>query len=334
MTGSLAVRWGFLGAGFVASRGMAPAVHAASGATLQVVGARDPLRAATLEPARAVGSYEEVLAADDVDAVYISLPNDAHLSWVQASLAAGKHVLCEKPLGRTADEVVRMQASAQAAGLLLVEGAWNRWHPRFRRVTELLSDAPGPRTVRAWFTFPGVPADNYRLRPERGGGALLDVGCYAVGAALVSLGAGGAGVPLGAGEPGVVASVGVSEVRRSIGPTGVDLTTEARLVHPNGTAQITASFERPEAQGWVVTAPGLEVELLGQAFTSWRAESSLRVVEDGVERVEQFPACDPYQLMVEAVSDRIRGQDAWVLPLETSREVAEVLDLIAAAPGG
>jgi predicted dehydrogenase len=339
MTGSPAVRWGFLGAGFVASRGMAPAVHAARGATLQVVGARDPMRAATLEPVRAVGSYEEVLAADDVDAVYISLPNDAHLGWVRAALAAGKHVLCEKPLGRTADEVVQMQALAEAAGLLLVEAAWNRWHPRFRQVSELLSAAPGPRTVRAWFTFPGVPADNYRLRPERGGGALLDVGCYAVGAALVSLGAGevgassmGAGL-LAAGEPGGGESVEVTEVSRSIGPTGVDLTTEARLAHPNGSAQVLASFERPESQGWVVTAPGLEVELMGQAFTTWRSECSLRVVEDGRERVEHFPARDPYQLMVEAVSDRVRGQEAWILPLETSREVAGVLDRIAATRG-
>jgi predicted dehydrogenase len=319
MTESPAIRWGFLGAGFVASRGMAPAVHAARGATLQVVGARDPMRAAALEPVRAVGSYEEVLAAADVDAVYISLPNDAHLGWVQAALAAGKHVLCEKPLGRTAEEVVQMTASAQAAGLLLVEAAWNRWHPRFRRVAELLSAAPGPRSVQAWFTFPGVPADNYRLRPERGGGALLDVGCYAVGAALVSLGAGGV--------------IEVTEVGRTIGPTGVDLTTEARLVHPNGTAHVTASFERPESQGWVVAGTGLEVDLLGQAFTSWRAQSALRVVEEGVERVEQFPACDPYQLMVEAVSDRIRGQEAWVLPLEASREVADVLDRIAATRG-
>jgi predicted dehydrogenase len=301
---------------------MAPAVHGARGAVLQVVGARDPSRAALLEPVRAVPSYAEVLAADDVDAVYISLPNDAHLAWVQAALAAGKHVLCEKPLGLAADEVVRMRAAADSAGLLLVEAAWNRWHPRTQRVAQLLAEAEGPRTVRTWFTFPGVPGDNYRLRPEHGGGALLDVGCYAVAAALISLGSAGEG------------PIEVRDIRRSVGATGVDLTTEATLVHPHGTARIAASFERPESQGWVVDTPQLSVSLEGQAFTTWRAECALQVVQEGVERVEQFPACDPYQLMVEAVSDRIRGQDAWVLPLADSLEVAEVLDRIAAAPVG
>ncbi len=203
------VRWGFLGAGFVASRGMAPAVHAASGAVLQAVGARDAARAAALQPAGGVGSYAEICARDDVDAVYVSLPNDDHLHWVLHALEAGKHVLCEKPLGMNADEVGVMRAAAEGRGLLLVEAAWNRWHPRTRRIEALVAGVTGPREVRAWFTFPGVPSDNYRLDPARGGGALLDVGCYAVSAALAAL---------------TADVVGIGAVERHLGPTGVDLT--------------------------------------------------------------------------------------------------------------
>ena len=315
MRGPVPIRWGFLGAGYVASRGMAPAVHAAGGAVLQAVGARDATRAAALEPAGSVGSYAEICARDDVDAVYVSLPNNDHLHWVQAALAAGKHVLCEKPLGMDAAEVAIMRAAADQSGRLLVEAAWNRWHPRTRRLDELVAPITGQREVRAWFTFPGVPADNYRLVPARGGGALLDVGCYAVAASLAVLGAGG---------------VDVSGVERHVGPTGVDLTTSAILTTPNGSARITASFERPEAQGLIIEAPGLSVEFGGQAFTTWREPCTLRVVQEGEARDEQFAACDPYQLMIEAVSARIRGEAAWVLPLETSMAVASTLDAIAA----
>jgi D-xylose 1-dehydrogenase (NADP+, D-xylono-1,5-lactone-forming) len=321
--GSVPVRWGFLGAGFVASAGLAPAVHAADGAVLQAVGARDAARAAALEPVVSVGSYADVCARDDVDAVYVSLPNDDHLRWVQVALEAGKHVLCEKPLGMNAAEVAVMRSAALRSDRLLVEAAWNRWHPRTRRVEALVAPITGQREVRAWFTFSGVPAGNYRLDPERGGGALLDVGCYAVSAALSALGPG---------------AVGVERVERHLGPTGVDLTTCAVLTHPRGTATVTASFERPEAQGLTIVAPGLSVELGGQAFTTWREPCVLRVVQDGAVREEQFPACDPYRLMVEAVSARIRGEEAaWVLPLDTSEAVAAALDAIAAtttSPGG
>ncbi|MCU0262194.1 MAG: Gfo/Idh/MocA family oxidoreductase [Candidatus Nanopelagicales bacterium] len=315
------VRWGFLGAGFVASKGMAPAVHAADGAVLQAVGARDAGRAAALEPAGSVGSYAQVCARDDVDAVYVSLPNNDHLHWVQVALEAGKHVLCEKPLGMDAAEVAVMRGAARRADRLLVEAAWNRWHPRTRRIDALVAPITGQREVAAWFTFPGVPADNYRLDPARGGGALLDVGCYTVSAALAAL-----GVDDSSSGPGV----DVVAVERHSGPTGVDLTTVAGLAHPNGTARVTASFERPEAQGLTIEAPGLSVEFGGQAFTTWREPCVLRIVQDGVAREERFDACDPYQLMVEAVSARIRGEDAWVLPLDTSQAVAATLDAIAA----
>ena len=325
MSATRPVRWGFLGAGFVASRGMAPAVHAAQGAVLQAVGARDAARAAALEPAGVVGSYADVCDRDDVDAAYVSLPNDDHLRWVLHALESGKHVLCEKPLALDADEVIVMRAAAEQAGLLLVEAAWNRWHPRTRRLESLLAPVPGPRSVEAWFTFPGVPADNYRLDPARGGGALLDVGCYTVAAALTAL---------GVGEVDAPAEASISDVERHVGPTGVDLTTTARLSGANGTARIVASFERPEAQGLTIEAPEFSLALGGQAFTTWREPCALRVTQDGSTRVEEFAACDPYQLMVEAVSDRIRGGDSWVLPLSTSLAVAAAVDAIAAAPTG
>jgi predicted dehydrogenase len=293
---------------------MAPAVHAADGAVLQVVGARDPGRARALEPVRAVPSYADVCAADDVDAVYVALPNADHLPWVEEALAAGKHVLCEKPLGRSADEVARMAHAAARADRLLVEAAWNRWHPRTRRAEWLVADLPGPRRAMAWFTFPGVPRDNYRLDPGRGGGALLDVGPYVVAAAHWALGAG---------------QVSVVEATRRLGPTGVDLTTTAVLAGREGRAHVTASFERADSQGLRIESPGLTIELPDEAFTSWRTGSTLRVTRGPAVDEELFPPCDAYRVMIEAVSARIGGGDAWVLPLAVSRAVASILDAVA-----
>ncbi len=312
------VRWGLLGAGFIASRGVGPALHAADGAVVQAVAARELARAEALEPMRATTSYAEVCTADDVDAVYISLPNDSHRAWVEAALAAGKPVLCEKPLGLDADDVAAMIAAASASDGLLVEASWNRWHPRTRRYAELVASLDGPLDVRAWFTFAGVPDDNYRLDPARGGGALLDVGCYAVAGALVALG------------PDAV----VESAEQHVGPTGVDLTSSAVLASARGRAQVVGSFEQPESQGLTVVGDGLAVSLDHPSFTSWREPSVLRVVDDGTERVEEFEACDAYRLMAEAFSRRVRGEgdpaaDAWVLPLDESLAVARLLDSIS-----
>ena len=98
-----------------------------------------------------------------------------------------------------------------------------------------------------------------------------------------------------------------------------------------GHAQIHASFEAGESQGWRVSAPGLEIDVRHPAFTSWREPSSVRIVADGVPREETFDGCDAYRLMVDAVSARVRGEDAWVLPLSASLAVARATDLVAAA---
>jgi len=118
------VNWGFLGAGFVASRGLAPAVHASRGAHLYAVASRDEQRSTSLEPERVHATYDSLLADERVDAVYISLSNSQHREWVTKSLDAGKHVLCEKPLGLNAQETEEMFATASRSGRLLVEAVW------------------------------------------------------------------------------------------------------------------------------------------------------------------------------------------------------------------
>ena len=312
-------RWGFLGAGWIATKALAPAVHQADGAVLQAVAARDVDRARALGPVgSAYGDYEDLLADDSIDAVYISLTNEVHAHWSMQAMRAGKHVLCEKPLAMTAAEVREMTAVSAETGRLLVEASWYRWHPRVRRAQELLqSGRIGDVThVSAGFTFDGRLDGNYRLEVARGGGALYDVGCYAVSAALWAFG----------DVPSIVSA------RQQLGPTGVDLVTEAVLEFAAGEAEVRAGISEPPLQWLVINGHSGEIELRDAAYTSWVRDDTVLLVSDGrsTQRTT-LPAANAYRVMVEEVSSVIQGGPGWVVPLADSLATAAVLDAVFAS---
>ena len=313
------VRWGFLGAGWLATRATAAAVHGAAGARLEAAAARDLDRAEGLQPRRAYDSYAAVLDDPDVDAVYISLANDAHLPWILAAVRAGKHVLCEKPMVLTAEEARQAFEAADSAGVLLVEAVWSRWHPRIQRIVDLATrgDLGVLESYLGSFTFTGDLLGNYRLRPEAGGGALYDIGIYPLHVLLACLSA--------------HQDLDVSAVARDSGGEEVDMTTRASVSWASGRGSVIASFAMPESQRLVLHGSSGRVRVNDdQAFTSWRQPSTL-LVDD---HVEEFPAVNAYQVMFEQVSARIRGEDAWVVPPSSSVRVAEVVDVIRQASSG
>ena len=314
----MAVNWGFLGAGFVASRGLAPAVHASRGANLYAVASRDEKRSATLEPKRVHATYADLLADERVDAVYISLANSQHLEWVTKSLEAGKHVLCEKPLGLNASETESMFACASHSGRLLVEAVWGRWHPRFSRMVDVVaSGALGNiEHIETAFTFTSEMTDNYRLNPLMGGGALLDVGCYQAHA-WVALTNG-------------ATDLQISDLTRTVGPTGIDLTTDVSVrINKSITAHAVSSFALPSQQQFVVQgSQGKMQTASGESFTTWNEASSLRINEV----VEEFAVTNAFVEMVENVSNVIRGEEGWIVPSADSIRVAHILDSIAKHP--
>lgn len=335
------VRFGFLGAGGIAHSALAPAVHAAQGAVLHAGAARDPGRVATLEPAGpCYGDYRALLADDDVEVVYISLSNDLHAEWTVAALQAGKHVLCEKPLALDVAQTRRMVDAADAAGLMLVEAFWYRWHPRMRRLEELVGGgALGELTgIDAEFSFradwTGAAAANYRLDPAKGGGGLYDVGCYAASLVHTALDAAGRG-----GDLDVV------QARADLGPTGVDLDATATL-RPSGAgapdARIRCGIAVHDLQSVAVAGASAAVrfgsagvaERDDEAFTSRQRPSALTITSaDGSEVVERFAPVDPYRLMVEQVARAVRGEEAWLVPARHSLEVATTLEAVRTAVG-
>src|SRR5215211_3153243 len=189
-----AVRWGFLSTANINDK-LLPGAQASPDLDVVAVASGDAGRAEAYARERGIerayGSYEELLADPDVEAVYISLPNSMHVDWSVRALEAGKHVLCEKPLARAVEPVERAFDAAAAAGRVLAEAFMWRHHPQASRLVELVPRVGSLRVVRAQFSFALSsldPASNIRLSGELEGGALMDVGCYCVSAARLIAG--------------------------------------------------------------------------------------------------------------------------------------------------
>lgn len=264
------------------------------------------------------GSYEALLADQETDAVYISLPNSMHVDWSIRALEAGKHVLCEKPLTRRPEEAERAFDAAESAGLLLMEGFMYRHHPQTLRVAELVREGAigALRLVRSAFTFPLEDLENVRMRPELDGGALMDVGCYCV-----------SGSRLLAGEPEQVFG------QQVVGPSGVDVTFLGTLRFPGDVlAQFHASFALPFRQE--LEAIGDEGSLLLEA--PWRPDLGGSMFLRRGDHVELVPVeeTDMYRLEVENLSAAIRGEAAPLLGREDAVAQARVIDELYRSAAG
>ncbi len=184
-----AVRWGVLSvSGHYALRVHGPLSRLAE-ARIVAIASRDGDRAAAAAARFGIGrshpSYEALLADPEVEAVYIPLPNDLHAEWAQKALDAGKHVLCEKPLAMDAAQAKGMAALASQKGLLLMEAFMYRFHPQWLRAKEIIQSGElgAIRALHVWFGYNNADPSNIRNRVENGGGALYDIGCYAVSVA-------------------------------------------------------------------------------------------------------------------------------------------------------
>jgi predicted dehydrogenase len=179
-------RWGVLGAAKIAVQKVVPAIQRSERCEVVALASRDAARASSvaqqLEIPSFHGSYEALLADPNIDAVYIPLPNHLHAEWTLAAIAAGKHVLCEKPLARSAREAQTMVDAAERAGVKLGEAFMYRLHPSWRKVRELINGgAIGElRAVQSWFSYFNEDPRNIRNIAEYAGGAMMDIGCYPV----------------------------------------------------------------------------------------------------------------------------------------------------------
>ena len=309
-----AVRWGVLSTARINRKVLAGA-RLAPNVDVVAVGSRDRARgdafAAEHGIERVHGSYEDLLADPDVEAVYIPLPNTLHVPWSVKALEAGKHVLCEKPLTRRVADAEAAFDAADRAGRLLMEGFMWRYHPQTESLVRLAGEIGPLRVIRAAFGFPiGDDPTNVRLQGGLEGGSLMDVGCYCV-SALRLLG----------GEPEHVSA------QAAAGGDGVDVRF-AGVLRLSG--DVLGSFDC----GFDVP-PRSVIEVVGEGGTvvsndPWHGLSP-RLERDGEEiRVE---AANPYALELEDFSAAIREGRPPRLGREDAVGQARAIEMLYAAAG-
>jgi xylose dehydrogenase (NAD/NADP) len=269
---------------------------------------------------RAYGSYEALLADPEIDVIYNPLPNHLHAEWTIKAVEAGKHVLCEKPLALSLDEVDAMAAAAEKHGKVVAEAFMYRTHPQTLKVKEIVDSGSLGRikAVHGSFSFMMTNADDYRWKPEMGGGGLWDIGCYPLSYTRSVLGA----------EPLEVFGWQVT------GPTGVDEVFAAQLRFPGDVlAQFDCSIKVPFH---------VFMEIVGDEATlsiphpfNPGASETVYLIRDGVTKTVPVKGPDTYLGEVEDMADAVLlGKPPRVSLADSRANVAAILALFKSAKTG
>ncbi len=318
MTATDPVRFGVIGVGRISQNRFAPALANASNAILAAAASRDSERAAALG-AKAYDRYEDLIADGEVEAVYIATHNGLHKDLTLKALAAGKHVLCEKPMGRDPAECEEMIAAARAAGRHLVEAFMYRHHPQVAKALELVeAGAIGElKVVEASFSFHLEREDDVRLNPEWGGGGLLDVGCYCVNWCRLFLGH----------EPHAV------RARAAFHPEhDVDLSLHGVLDYGDGRfGVISCGFDSGLRHPALLSGTGGIIRV-PEAFFTLPGQTTSVILENEAG-AKTFPCgpVDTFQCEIEDLADAIRSDRPPLLPPEEGLRNARVMAALLSA---
>jgi predicted dehydrogenase len=313
------VRFGFIGAGAIAKKALYPALKNSQFGEIYAVAGKDAERAKSLSPSGKIyTNYQDLLDDPKVEAVYISLPNSLHIPWSIKAMQAGKHVLCEKPIAMNAQELKEAIKVSESTGKLLMEASWNRWHPRTVRIKQLVdSGVIGKITeIDASFTYDGLDPNNIRAVPELGGGSLYDLGPYSTVA------------PLWITDFAPIKDISTEVVWHQ---GGSDETLKTTYTIGDVKATTLTSMNIPDKITLVIKGTEGTISTGGNdAFNSHNNPSTLIIENKDGKKVEEFAACDPYQLMADSFAKKIRGEQAWLLPLAESVKFSEFFDQIFA----
>ncbi len=318
------VRWGVLGTADIARGQTIPGMQLAEHCELYAVAGRKMEKAKEYQEAfgfrKAYGSYDDLLADPEVEAVYIPLPNHIHCEWTVRALKAGKHVLCEKPLAMTEAQAAEMFRTAEENGVLLMEAFAYLHSPFVKAVKEELdAGAIGEiRYVESAFITGRRPDTDIRLRKETGGGALYDLGCYPVSMALWMLGK----------EPDTVRAAAQFSEKQ------IDLFTTALLLYANGTvANLDCGMLLPTGRLDRFHIHGTRGEIISPVEFNQCGEIPYTVIRDGVRETKTVTAPNNYSLESEQLSRCILTGEKPHVSREFSLRVARAMDSILNAIG-
>ncbi|WP_432745294.1 Gfo/Idh/MocA family oxidoreductase [Methylobacter sp. G7] len=321
MNNKTKLRWGILGAARINERLM-PAIVEASNAELVAIASRRPGAAAqTLaqyapqqQQVRTYDDLQTLLDDPEVDAIYLPMANHEHAEWTLRAIEYGKHVLCEKPMALTVTDIAAIKAAAQRHKVTVMEGFMYRFHPQHQRVQELIQSGiiGEVRSVRSSFSFMMKPARLYRLTEsvENGGGAMWDIGCYAIHSARMFF-----------NQP----AVAVTAIAKYV-DSGADIATSGIIDFGDGKyAHFDFSFER---------ARRCEYEIIGtkggiKCHNVWSMPSDVPVVswwtEDGQLGEEPLPAANHFRLEIEHFSACVLNDTAPKLSLEDAQANCQII---------
>ncbi|AHG89671.1 oxidoreductase domain protein [Gemmatirosa kalamazoonensis] len=318
------LRWGVLGAASIAVRRVIPAMQRSAACRVDAIASRDLAKARAAADAlgipRAYGSYEELLADPEIDAVYNPLPNHLHVPWSERAAAAGKHVLCEKPIALTADEARALVAARDRAGVQIAEAFMVRTHPQWHVARDVVrSGRIGElKLVTGHFSYHRRDPSDVRNRVEWGGGVLLDVGCYPITMSRWLFGA----------EPAEV--VGTLERDPEF---GVDRLAAGLLRFPTGMATFGVGGQIVHHQRVQIlgTAGRIELEIPfsppGDHPTRLLVDDGRDVLGTGVESIA-VGAYDQFTLQADRFAAAVRGEGPVPVPLEDAIANMAVIDAI------
>jgi predicted dehydrogenase len=320
------MRFGILGVSQFAVRRMLPAMRAVPGVQVVAIASRDAGKAAAAAREHGIpkahGSYEALLSDSNVDAVYNPLPNHLHVPWSELAAASGKHVLCEKPIALSTDEVRRLLTVRDRVGVTICEASMVRLQPRWLAVRDLLR-AGRIGELRAFmgtFGYTLSGRGNIRYDAGMGGGVLLDTGFYPVTVSRFCFDA----------EPVAVTARAARDPQ-----TGVDLLTSGILEFPRGHATFSCGMELLPTQRALLLGTRGHLDLpaawtpAGDQPCEVIVETSAALERPAPERIA-FPAVDQYARLVEAFATAAAGGDRLgPVPLEDSLKNQAVLDALA-----
>ncbi|MCM3901498.1 MAG: Gfo/Idh/MocA family oxidoreductase [Pyrinomonadaceae bacterium] len=316
------VRWGVLGAAKIAVKQVVPAMQQGEWSEVVAIASRKLERAqaavSVLGIPKAYGSYEELLADPDVEAIYNPLPNHLHVSWTIKAAEAGKHVLCEKPISLAVAEARELLAARDRSGVKIAEAFMVRTHPQWLATRDLIREGRigELRSIVGFFSYTNRDPQNIRNIPDYGGGALMDIGCYPITTSRFVLGE----------EPRRVVSLIERDPEMKI-----DRLTSALLDFPSAQATFTCStqlvpYQRMQFHG---TQGRIEVEIPFNA----PSDRPCRIYIDhgpnagGIE-TREFPVCNQYTIQSDLFSRAIRDGSEVAVPLEDAINNMAVIEAL------
>jgi predicted dehydrogenase len=318
------VRWGVLSTARIGTSKVIPAMLESPDTQVIALASRNAARATetaqSLGIDRSYASYEALLEDDEIDAVYNPLPNHLHVDWTIRALRAGKHVLCEKPIGMNAADAQRLlDACQEFPHLKVMEAFMYRHHPQWQRTHELIAGGAigSLRAMQFTFCYSNTDRNDIRNQATVGGGALMDIGCYPISVSRWVLGC----------QPRRV--IGCFETSVDF---GTDILTSGILEFPGAVATFSCSTQLPRHQFARFLGTTGRIELPWPFNPEPLEPSHLDLIgADGEKQSEEFPPCNQYGLQVQRMNDAIRHDRPVPTGLEDALQNMQVIDALVAS---